>query len=531
MKNLKKNLFKLFLLIYLLIGSYNSINTGISFDEKHEEFNWNFNIKLVKDLTNVFVGGDSFDRQEFDQEVKLYVGYGVGSQFISQPIQFFLKDFLLLDKNLDLYGAKLLSKHFVIFLFFFVSGIFFYLILKKLIDNEIFCIMGTIFYLTYPYLFGQAMFSPKDIPFLSIWLVCTYVSFNVIEKLINKKIIRNKDIFIFSLVTAFLISIRIAGFLIFLQYFILLLLFLNIYKEKFIYFLKSYYKKFFFFFLNLLILIFILNPIFLVDPFLFFESINVSANHFNNVGTNTFGEMMYSINLPSTYLPIWLAVKIPLIIILGLIILPFTEKKIFNKKKISIYFGTILITVILIPLILIIKKVHLYDELRQVMFLIPLIIILGLVSLYTISKLLFFILSILTISFFILENIKINPYQYVWFNFPSRYLDLTNKFELEYQGISGKEIAHYLSNMENQNNCILANPIHGVKPFLNNTNFKCFDIWQKVDTDFPRPFLAVQNVRNLKKSLPYNCKSIYETGFKLLFHKEKFVTGKLLFCD
>ena len=102
---------------------------------------------------------------------------------------------------------------------------------------------------------------------------------------------------------------------------------------------------------------------------------------------------------------------------------------------------------------------------------------------------------------------------------------------MEYQGISGKEIAHYLTNMENQNHCILANPIHGVKPFLNNTNFTCFDIWQKVDTDFPRPFLAVQNVRNLKKSLPYNCKSIYETGFKLLFHKEKFVAGKLLLCD
>ena len=85
--------------------------------------------------------------------------------------------------------------------------------------------------------------------------------------------------------------------------------------------------------------------------------------------------------------------------------------------------------------------------------------------------------------------------------------------------------------LENQSLCVLANPIHGVKHFLDNTNYKCFDIWQKVDTDYKRPFYAVQNVRNLKKSMPYKCKSIFETKFKLLFYKKSFVTGKLLRCD
>ena len=107
---------------------------------------------------------------------------------------------------------------------------------------------------------------------------------------------------------------------------------------------------------------------------------------------------------------------------------------------------------------------------------------------------------------------------------------MTNKFELEYQGLGGREISKYLQSFENQELCILANPIHGVKPFLNNTRFNCFDIWQKVDTDYPRPFLAVQTVRNLKKSMPYNCSLIHETNFKLLFHKEEFTTGKLLLC-
>ena len=254
------------------------------------------------------------------------------------------------------------------------------------------------------------------------------------------------------------------------------------------------------------------------------------SNHFNNVGTNTYGKIMYSTNLPSTYMLIWFSVKLPIIIIIGICLIPFTEKKIFNSSKRSIYFGSLLISIILIPLVLIFRKVHLYDELRQVMFLFPLIFIIGLVSVYTFSNKLFYIAGILTITLFLIENIKINPYQYVWFNLPSRYIDLTNKFELEYQGLSGREIAEFLNNSDKKDLCILANPMHSIKPFLNKNKFTCFDSWQKIDTDYRRPFLGVQNVRNLKKSKPYKCELIHETGFKLLFHKKKFVTGKLLEC-
>ena len=108
---------------------------------------------------------------------------------------------------------------------------------------------------------------------------------------------------------------------------------------------------------------------------------------------------------------------------------------------------------------------------------------------------------------------------------------MTKKFELEYQGISGREIASKISKLDNNKLCVLANPIHTVKPYLVNSNFSCFDIWQKIDTDYKRPFLAVQHVRNIKKGKSFKCTSIYEDGFKLLFHKKKFITGKLLKCE
>ena len=164
------------------------------------------------------------------------------------------------------------------------------------------------------------------------------------------------------------------------------------------------------------------------------------------------------------------------------------------------------------------------------MFLIPLFFIIGAVSLYSFSKNFFYTLCFVSISIFIFENIKIHPYQYVWFNLPSRALDLTSKFELEYQGISGKELAKKISVIDNDSKCILVSPLHSVKPFLDKKKFNCFAQWQLIDTNYKRPFLAVQHVRNLKKSMPYKCKTISETGFKLLFHKKKFITGKLLEC-
>ena len=145
MKSFKKKFFIFFLVFHFFIGSINSLNTGISFDENYEQLNWNFHVNLVKEISNAVLNKKKIDKNKFDQEVKNFVGYGIGFQLISQPIQFILKDILANNNDLNDYGAKLVAKHFVVFLFFFISGIFFYLILRKIIDNESFCIFGTIF--------------------------------------------------------------------------------------------------------------------------------------------------------------------------------------------------------------------------------------------------------------------------------------------------------------------------------------------------------------------------------------------------
>ena len=73
-------------------------------------------------------------------------------------------------------------------------------------------------YLLYPYLFGHAQFNEKDIPFLSFWIINTYISLTIVESLFLEEKIKNNKVILLSFLTAFLIGIRTVGLLICLQY-------------------------------------------------------------------------------------------------------------------------------------------------------------------------------------------------------------------------------------------------------------------------------------------------------------------------
>ena len=523
-----KNLFTSFLLIFFIIGSVLSVNVGISHDEWHEEQNWKYNLEISKETKDKIFFDKERETDVFANKDKYY---GVGFQYISQPIQFFLKKLLFKYQDINDFGSKLLSKHFVVFLFFFLSGILFFKLLKKVISQKNYCYVGSSIYLLYPYLFGHSLFNPKDIPFMSVWLLCTYLSLNLFEKVSNNNNISFLRLLLFALSTSFLLSIRVTGILIFIQYLISLIIFLNISEFNLVRFIQKFYLKFLFFLLFLIFFIFLLNPLYWISPLSFFNAIQWMSHYYHDVCTTTLGSCMKAKNLPSSYIFIWLTVKLPLIILAGLILIPLTEKKILKSRRNIMVFGTILATSIIIPILLIFINVNLYDEIRHILFLIPLFLFLGLVSLYFFSKKIFLIGGFLSISLFLLENVKIHPYQYIWFNTPSRLIDLTNKFELDYMGISGREISKKIKKLNEKKMCILVSPAHSVEPFLFKTKYDCFDKWQLIDTNYARPFLAVQHVRNIKKTIPYNCKIVSETGFKLSFHNKKFVTGKLLKCD
>ena len=522
---IKKNIFFILLFFYFIIGAFYSLNTGLSFDEIQEQRNWEYNVSLVKHL--LFQSEIELKYQNFDGKY-----YGIGFQIISQPIQFFLTNIILKFQDIDNLGAHLLAKHFVVFTFFLISGIFVYLIISKIVKNIYFNTTSTFLYLLYPYLLGHGLFNPKDIPFLTIWIICTYVSINIFTKLSTGNILKYRDVLLISFLSAFLLSIRIPGVLIFLQYLFTFVIFLNCQKLKFNLFLKDTYKKILFFILLIFLFTYLFYPTFWKNPLLVFDAITAMSSYYNDVCTLTLGKCMFSKNLDPTYIPIWLSVKLPLVILVGIALLPITEKKIFVEKSKNITFGTLLFSSFFIPTLLIFSNVFLYDELRQILFIVPLIFILGIVSIYTFSKKIFYFFSFITLFIFLIENITIYPYQYAWFNTPSRILNLSKNFELDYLGISSKDLAKNISKInkkETTKPCLLT--IWSAKPFLNPQSYNCFGLWGEIDSDFPRPFWAIQNVRNLKKGESFKCESIYESKFNLLFSKEDFITGKLIKCS
>ena len=238
-------------------------------------------------------------------------------------------------------------------------------------------------------------------------------------------------------------------------------------------------------------------------------------------------------NLPSSYLPIWFFYKLPIIILIGLLVYPLIEKKLFVKKINSIIILGLILTVMLIVFILIFSKAVLYDELRQVMFLIPLMMIVSFVSIYYfLSKKFLYTIIISYILFFTFQNFKIYPYNYIWLNNFSSFLNVNKNFVLDYWGASTKRVGKFLKNEISDNKiCTISNRNDGIS-YYTDVNFNnCFIPFSELDKKQARPFYVALLERKLNKGTPNGCKKIYEEKIKLNFSKEELILAKVFRCN
>ena len=514
----KNHFFQFFLISYLFIGIYLSLTTGISHDEYHEQLNWEKN----------FEGIISFLSTGKYPNLINYIDkyHGIGFHYISIPFQKLFNGIVYNFNDISKYGSLLVAKHSAIFFVFTISGYFYFLINFKISQDLLFSKISTLIYLLYPYLFGHAQFNLKDIPFLSFWIICSYFFLNIIEDLYLDKKIKFKSLFFFSFLTAFLISIRISGLIIFIQYFIGLITLFNFKKFNLNNIISKNVSNIFISIFLFLIFVYILNPITWYNPLEIIKSLEWMGKYYHNTCTLTLGECMKALNLPSSYYFIWLFFKLPLIIILGIFLFPFCENKILINRNIltRIYYLIFLITPLIIILIFILKSVAIYDEIRHVMFLVPLFFITSLFNIYILNKKLFYSLSSLTLIFFISENIALKPYQYTWLNSFAKFTNIEKNFEIDYWGISNKKlqkeiIKDFKTRNLDKNICIFGDAY--TKEFLSSTNFSCFKIYSETDAEMNRPFYAYKNVRNVKRSDPKDCDLIFNEGYKYTFYKKK----------
>ena len=523
MLHFKNNFFNYFILLYLIVSIFASLNVGITHDEFHNLDVWNIKKNIY--LNYLFNSNLSV---EFDDLGMKY--YGVGFHFFSLPFELI---FNFIFSNLDLteLGKTLMLKHPSIVIIFTISGIYFQKILNFIVQNKTYASLSAIFYLSYPYLLGHSFFNFKDIPFMSIWVICTFFIIKISNIFFKRNEIKNLDLFLLAILTSFLISIRISGILIFFEFFVFALITYQISKINFKKFLKIITPKLLLFILTFISSLFLLHPTYWTNPFIFFDSINYMSQHIQTVCTTTFGECMKAQNLPSSYLPLWLLVKLPIIILVGFLILPLIDKKIFSNDLHSINIGSLILSIIIIMLNVIFFNFHLYDEIRQVMFLVPLCLIISLSVIYFFSNKISKSILIIYLIFFLFQNIKIFPYNYLWLNNFSTIAKITNNFELDYWGVSTKNIAKFFKkNKLNKDECIISNRNDGIKQFLN-LREACFINFRNLHKKNQRPFFVVLTERSMNKGVPNNCEKIYDENFKMNFSKEKLVVAKIFKCS
>ena len=525
MKNFLQNRlnnFYFFLFFYLIIGIYLSLNVGITHDEAHSNWVWELN---KNNLLNIF-----FNKEYDVNYLETYHGfYGVGFYLISTPIEILFKNFINLE-HINIDGYTLLLKHPIVFIFFTVSGIFFRKIIFLVTRDKLFSDLTTIMYLTYPYILGHSFFNIKDIPFMSIWLINTYYLIKILNDFFTKDLVKKSDILLLGILSGYLLSLRISGILIFIEYLIFFIFYLNNFNIELNKFLKNNIKNISIFLISLIFFTILFYPGYWSDLSKFFKAVIFMSQHIQTVCTVTLGECMKAQNLPSSYIFIWIFFKLPLSILFGLLLFPFLEKKLFMQKENKLILAPLICTILSIIFLLIIFNVNLYDELRQIIFLIPIIFITSLIIFYQFSKKISLIVTSFFIIFFIYQNIKLFPYNYIWLNNLNLFIQVEKKFEKDYWGVSTRKVADYFNkNNLNNNGCIISNRSDGIKYFLKEQN-RCFKSFSDLHKKNVRPFYVVLTERALNKGVPNNCQIIHEEQIKINFSQEKVSLAKVFKC-
>jgi len=439
--------FYIFIIVLVLI---NLESFGIHIEEKFHRSNGFYWLSYISDKF-----GYEILKLISDEKLKNIYDYTLA------PVNYYRQWGIVLDVpfslieiifNLENIDKIYYTKHFISFLIFLLSSFFFYKILIVRFNNKIFSLVGLIIYISTPRIFGDS-FLYKDVLFLSLFTISIYYLIKLVDKNSLKNLIK------FSLFSSLSINLRILGLgLLFTYIFLLLLIYLKNKELKI--FITNIFKVF--------ILIFILNYCFwpflwekpfenFIDLFVMLKRDLVKARVLFN------GEYIYNRFLPSFYLPLWIIVSTPLLMILPSLFCFFFYfirliKRFFNIKEESYFFDLwrskkenidfiFLFIFINFFLFLIVLNASFYNGWRLVYFLnifiIYFIIYLADIIFKKLKNRIKKILVFLYCGLFIIAlNNTINifiyhPYQSLYFNY---FLSdkLKNSFEGDYHGISAK---------------------------------------------------------------------------------------------
>lgn len=345
-----------------------------------------------------------------------------------------------------------MMRHFCTNLFFLISAVYFYKLILQLYKNKTLALIGFLLLVINPTIYGHSFFNSKDIPFLSMIIICFY---QFVLAFRDKKYYQ---FILLALFSAFLMNIRIMGvlFVVFVLFFLLFDL-ITFIKEKGA--MKKHMVLIVLYTLASIIFLIIFWPLLWKDPLDNFLFVFKSLSNYGWDGTMLFkGKFISGHDITWDYLPTWFCINTPIIYLLlgccGLIAFAVNSFKLlkhFNLKKIDRNNFLFALSFLAPILAIIILKSVVYDTWRHVFYIYPAFILLAIYFInillnttYKKAALLIPGVAIFFAGLFIILNF---PFHHVYFNqFVSLHKNeyIRKNYEMDYWGVSYNQSLKYI---------------------------------------------------------------------------------------
>lgn len=450
----------IFFFLFFIIGLLIHKNFGISNDEPFQRsVGYYWYISIIETFSNDTEYID-YLKQKFNS--MYWANYLNDGNLIQYGILFdtlsaFIEELFNIKNDQDAFYLK----HFLTFIIFFVSSIFFYKIIDGRFNNKLFAVLITFIFISSPRIFAEAFYNCKDIIFMSFCVISLFFALK------NFEYFNYKNLLFFSFFAALATNIRVMGIFLFVL-FVIFIIFDSIEENKFS------KKKLY----NLLVLL-VTFPliVYIFWPFLWDDPVNkliFTIKSFANYDWP--GEVFYlgnfykGSNLPWHYIPVWIIVTTPILILFLFFGGFFKISNIFFtnflnlSEKNKLWINTnqkkdfFVLFFLLSPIFLvIILNSTLYSGWRHLYFVYPCLIYFSGIGLKTIFKINIFkknkIIIISTIGILVLNNmmnlVKYHPYQNIFFNILAE-KKANTKFEIDYWGLGNKEALQFLLKRKNR---------------------------------------------------------------------------------
>ena len=435
--------------------------------------------------------------------------------------------------DLNIHDAFLL-RHFLTFLIFFISTIYFFNLLKiHLKTNNFLSLLGVLILISTPRIFSNSFYNGKDILFLSLIIIATFYCLNLLKNF-NKK-----NLFLACLFCAFASNIRIMGIYLPVLTYIFYVFLPD--EQKF----KKNINFFLYFFLGYFLILYITWPFLWLNPLEnFFSILKESASYPIHWDFEILylGNYLSPENLPWHYFFIWFLSTTPIIfvfiIFFGIFIFlkqyfNFFLKITFDKnlilwKTYDQMTSLFIFLCFFIPIFFVITlNSTLYNGWRHLYFVYPFLIYLAIYGLNVISdifnnnfKNFFITLVVIQIISNIYFIFKTHPVQNIYFNLLSKpYIE--NNLPIDYWGLGNKKTIDFLLSQRinfsvaNSSFTPLNNLKYSLKPdfsYSKNITFLGTQEKNKNTSDFIfTNYYYNRNPKNMEKfKIPENYQSYYK---------------------